>query len=180
MKILKVTMLLILLSVSNQQNVNNENCGQYGFRCVDTESFQICALTDLDGLTDGPEIVRKCLDHNVCDEDNPAYCTPLDRIENGKSEKSNGQCQKKVFSKRSGSGKFLRKVPLKSNFNGFKDLNLRNSDDVDPFGFNNEVETETTTITDVDDDYPMSKYQKFECESFGYFPGIKKMNEIKN
>lgn len=178
MKILKLAMLfLTLLSVSNQQNENNDRCGQYGFRCVDSESYQICGLTDLDGMTDAPEIIRKCLDHNVCDEDNIAYCTPLDRMENIVTAKPNGK--KNGFSKRSHSANFLRNTDLplsKSNFNGLRDLSLRNSDSADPFGFNNEddIDIETTTTATDSDDYPTFKYQKFECESFGYFAGLRK------
>lgn len=181
MKILKVTILLIALSVSNQQNLYTEGsdrCGQYGFRCVDPESFQICTYPDLDGQTEAPEIVRKCLDHNLCDEDNPAYCTPLDRTES--AAKPNGKCQKKGFSKRS-SPKFQKShVPPKSNSNALRDLNQRNSGDANPFGFNNEDEPEMETTTAADsDDYPSFKYQKFECESFGYFPGITELNNVR-
>lgn len=177
MKILKVTMLLILLSASNQQNQfarDSEHCGQYGFRCVDSESFQICTYPDLDGLTEAPEIVRKCFDHNVCDEDNPAYCTPLDRPENVITIQPNGKCQKKVFNKRNSAGNYLRKanVPMMGNAYGFRNLNIRKSDDANPFGFDNEVELQTEAPTTESEDYPSFRIQKFECESFGYFPGI--------
>lgn len=178
-----MTILLIVLSVTNQQNQyteGNERCGQYGFRCVDSESYQICTYPDLDGQTEAPEIVRKCLDHNQCDEDNPAYCTPSDRIENESATKSNGKCQKKVFSKRSSPMFHKSHIPTKSNSNTLRDLNQRNRGDANPFGFNNEYEPETeTTTTSDNDEYPSFKNQQFECESFGYFPGITRLNKIK-
>lgn len=179
MKILEVTMLLILLSASNQSTEDSEHCGQYGFRCVDSESFQICTYPDLDGQTEAPEIIRKCFDHNVCDEDNPAYCTPLDRIENEITVRPNGKCQKKDFGKRRSSGNYLRKanVPMTGSSYGLRDLKLRKRDDANPFGFNNEDEIETEATTTESDDYPSFEAQKFECESFGYFPGITEHNK---
>lgn len=174
MNTLKVTILLILFSASHQQipsSDENVQCGQYGFRCVDSESFQICSYVDLDGQTEAPEIVRKCLDHNICDEDNPAYCTPLERIGN---EITSAPVEKKVLNKRSRGGTFSQKLhsPINNGIDEHKDLNLRRSDDDNPFGFNND-DIETTTVTSADnDDYPVFKNQQFECETFGYFPGI--------
>lgn len=188
MKILKVTVLLILLSVSTDQQTqtteNSEHCGQYGFRCVDSESFQICSYPDLDGLTEAPEIVRKCFDHNICDEDNPAYCTPLDRKENEITVQvqSNGKCPKKVFGKRSIEGKFFRKtnVPMMGHSYRLSDPHLRKSDDANPFDFNDEDEIVTEATTTQSVDYPSFKYQQFECESFGYFAGTKERNKRTN
>lgn len=175
-----MSILMVLLSVSDQQNQlseENQPCGQYGFRCVDTKSFQICTYPDLDGQTEPPEMIRKCLDSNVCDEDNPAYCTPLDRIENEITVKPSGTCQKKVFG-RSPSGNAFRKANgLRSGeINGYSEVKLRNIDESNPFGFDNE-DIETTTISSESDDYPIFNNQKFECESFGYFPGMLKKVE---
>lgn len=169
MTTLKIIWFLMLISASNQQNQNEEQCGQYGFRCVDVESFQICTYPDLDGLTDAPEAIHKCFDHNVCDENNPAYCTPVERPEYviESKEKTNQKCQKK----------FSRNINALEDINkweqGLKDDKFNNNLNIrDTFDFNNEEdETEPTTTTESEDDYTFT-YQKFECENFGYFPGM--------
>lgn len=53
-----------------------EVCGQYGFRCLDDRSFQVCRYTDIDGHTEEPQEPHQCADDMICDEDNIAYCTP--------------------------------------------------------------------------------------------------------
>lgn len=171
----------MLISGSNQQyqpTQASEHCGQYGFRCVDVESFQICTYPDLDGITDAPEVVHKCLDHNVCDEDNPAYCTPLDKTENESKEKPTEKCEKKIFGKRSQvsqktnvirSSNDIRRDQILIGRNFGDNLNIRNT-------FDNEDEITTTTTT-TDYDYPSFKYHQFECENFGYFPGMKSLNK---
>lgn len=112
------------------------------------------------------------MDNNVCDEDNPAYCTPMDRIGNEIPPTTVDKCDKKVFSKRSHSGDFLQKKPitLSKNIGERRELNSRNSDDDNPFGFNND-DVETTTVETEIDDYPIFQNRQFECETFGYFAG---------
>lgn len=55
-----------------------EPCGENGFRCVDEKSFQVCALIDMDGIVDDPEEFHECGNGTICDEANPAYCTPIE------------------------------------------------------------------------------------------------------
>lgn len=67
-----------------QQKIEEEEafqpCGQYGFRCLDKKRFQICPGPPLDdGYLEKEEPEEHtCGEGLVCDEDNPAYCTPLD------------------------------------------------------------------------------------------------------
>lgn len=187
MKLLEVIMLLIVSSSSNQQiqsTENKEHCGQYGFRCVDRDSYQICTYADLDGVTDAPEIVRMCLDNNVCDEDNIAYCTPLDLKESGVIVKPPKiKYGEENFGKRSSSGIFSRKTDVltSNNSNGLRHyLNLRKSDNANPFDFNNDYDDVVTTTSKSSVDYPSLKYELFECEEFGYFPGIQKKKTVKD
>lgn len=51
-------------------------CGQYGFRCIDDQYYQVCPLTDINGHREEPNIVHECQEELVCDEDNNAYCSP--------------------------------------------------------------------------------------------------------
>lgn len=57
-----------------------EVCGQYGFRCIDEQSFQVCRYTDIDGQTEEPQAVHQCQEDMICDEDNIAYCSPRFRL----------------------------------------------------------------------------------------------------
>jgi len=176
----------MLINGSNQQyqpTQASEHCGQYGFRCVDVESFQICTYPDLDGVTDAPEVVHKCMDHNLCDEDNPAYCTPVNKEENETKEKTKGKSQNKIFGKRN-QDQLSRKSYVRASSNdkvnqkfigsSFNDnINVRNT-------FNEYEDEIITTTASTDYDYPSFKYEKFECENFGYYPvrcGIKYLNE---
>lgn len=57
-----------------------EVCGQYGFRCIDEQSFQVCRYIDIDGQMEEPQAVHQCQEDLICDEDNIAYCTPRFRL----------------------------------------------------------------------------------------------------
>lgn len=64
-----------------QEEEEYKTCGQYGFRCVDLKTFVICPGPNLDD--DYPIKVEEpqehiCGDGLICDEDNPAYCSPVD------------------------------------------------------------------------------------------------------
>lgn len=172
MRTLTLSMYLLLLTHASIEESSDESdhCGQYGFRCVDSDSFQICTYPDLDGQTDAPEIVRKCMDNNLCDEDNPAYCTPRERMEFEITVRPRPKCEKKMFRERSVAGNIFRKMAVPKT-----SLKLGNSDD--SFGFNDDGETDfdttstTTAITTENDDFPSFANPKFDCESFGYFAG---------
>ncbi|KAJ6640362.1 hypothetical protein Bhyg_13112, partial [Pseudolycoriella hygida] len=151
---------------------SNEYCGQYGFRCVDTESFQICSFPDLEGVTEAPETIHKCLHQSVCDENNIAFCTPLEQTENFVTAKEKGKCHKKGGRKR--SEKISPKNHLLMRKNRLMELQkiLEKSED-NHFDFNvqDESEIETTTLVDYDDNQSL-EFHSFDCESFGYFPDI--------
>lgn len=57
------------------QNVTE--CGQYDFRCVDETTFQLCTYSDTESSRiDHTELIHQCGPDTVCDEDEPAFCTP--------------------------------------------------------------------------------------------------------
>lgn len=126
-------------------------CGQYGFRCVDETSFEICNEPDLDGNLD-PNEVHFCAKETMCDEDNPVYCSPND--ENYLKVES---CRDRI----------IREL-----------LNRKRFDEHD--GINNEDnEPDLTTIiaTTEEDEFIKCENEKyteaptFQCEIQGFFAG---------
>ena len=132
-----------------------KHCGQYGFRCVEKTSFEICNEPDSDER-------HNCAKETVCDEDNPAYCSPAD------------DSFSKVEVCRDFHGRSIR------NENQMK---LKLLDDID----NVENEPDLTTIeptTEKDelnncDDEKYTEAPAFECEKQGFFEGKKKYPEIE-
>lgn len=57
------------------------SCGQYGFRCTGLKTFVICPGPSLDDdypIKEEEPQEHGCADGLICDEDNPAYCTPME------------------------------------------------------------------------------------------------------
>lgn len=128
-----------------------KHCGQYGFRCVEKHSFEICNAPDSDGYLD-PDEVHNCAKDTACDEDNPAYCSPEDES----------------FFK-VGSCRSIR------NANNMK---LALHDDID--NEENEPDLTTIVSTTDKDELNNCEEEKyteapaFECEAQGFFAGMDK------
>lgn len=52
-------------------------CGEYGFRCLDAHTYQVCAYTDIDDETEDAAETHECPEDMECDETIQEYCTPL-------------------------------------------------------------------------------------------------------
>lgn len=72
-------------------------CGQYGFRCIDDQSFQICELTDIDGEREDANVPHECPDDLVCNEDDNAFCSPRFKIENMEPPSTGRRCESEKF-----------------------------------------------------------------------------------
>lgn len=137
-----------------------EPCGENGFRCIDENTFQICALIDMDGNIDDPEEFHECSNGTNCDEANPAYCTPVE---------------------------YDFQLNEHHNFN--EDEREPREVNYDEDVITEMIETTTllmTTTTEVDEESctdPSSP--TFDCESLGFFPDTTSKNlfwfcDVKN
>lgn len=150
--------------------IEEMECGQYGFRCHDIKSFQICTYPDSNGHTESPEIIHECHENTICDEDNPAYCTVIDLEYTTKLS----DC-----------------YPLNKEYNNnrlnnnYKIVNNDNSNTIDVkkrqiyiYHDDNDYDDEYKTTTETTELPPtttlsteyLSDY-KFHCDEYGSFPG---------
>ena len=141
---------LTLQIEKDQPQIDEAPCGPYGFRCIDETSFQVCAYPDFDGQIDEPETVHECHEDYSCDEDNPAYCTPVDIITiiNITTEKP--------FAFRRQLKKFM---PALEN----KKLFARNDEQQ-----NEDINNEKEAAQSENLEYNLNE---FNCERYGYFEG---------
>lgn len=92
-------------------------CGPYGFRCIDERYFQLCAFRDINGQTERPDIVHECHDKNVCDEDNPAYCSsPATGWQSQKFQSPDDEDDRKIMQQKK---RFTRKSKHHPNIDNF-------------------------------------------------------------
>lgn len=141
-----------------------EPCGEYGFRCIDSKTFQICALIDMDGNIDDPDDFHECANGTNCDEDNPAYCTPI---------------QYEFLSNENHNFNEDEREPREINYD----------EDVITEMIETTTSIVTTTITSEDDDESCTDSSvdqpNFDCESLGFFPDSTSKNlfwfcDVKN
>ena len=134
-----------------------KHCGQYGFRCVEFTTFEICNEPDLDGNVE-PDEVHHCPSETICDEDNPSYCSP--ELEN---YHRNETCNSKAH----------RSLNIHQLVQNRGKLDINNGIDND----SNEPDPTTTVPTLEDDPWNNCEDEKyteapaFQCESNGFFTG---------
>lgn len=151
--------------ISNQEKDidSAEPCGQYGFRCIDEKYFQVCTYPDGDGQTEQSEIIHECQDRNICDEDNPAYCSPLNTLADYLPNHKNVVKRKKSMGKK------------------IKSMERQVSDEVDHYEgktlwnnyypkalVQNKNEINTTIVMAL----KKREDDEFHCVKYGFFAGI--------
>lgn len=164
-----ITILFSKFLISNQENHDTDEpitCGQYGFRCINEIFFQICTYPDLDGQTEQPEVIHECQDKNVCDEDNPAYCSPPNTIADFLPTNKNSR--RKIRNK---NLKNVQRQSLRDNNPHGKDLrnlDIQNlADNYIPKTFvQNKNEINTTTFLAL-----RKRKETFNCKRYGFFAG---------
>lgn len=139
-----------------------EPCGENGFRCIDDNTFQICALIDMDGNIDDPEEFHECSNGTNCDEANPAYCTPVE---------------------------YDFQLNEHHNFNEDEREPREVNYDEDQDVITEMIETTTLLVTTTTEDDEESctdpTAPNFDCESLGFFPDSTSKNlfwfcDVKN
>lgn len=138
-----------------------KKCGQYKFKCIDPMTFEICEEPDSDGNTD-PPMVRQCPLETRCNEDDPAYCTPID---------NESDCQPK-------NRRNLQKHSEDMEIMGvFQDGALYKIHEENVLGFTDDEDKEMESSTIKDDDLNENCDEVYtetpviSCEMPGFYPG---------
>lgn len=161
-----------------QEEEDYHACGQYGFRCIDLKTFEICPgppLEDDYAVKEEP-VEHVCGDGLICDEDNPAYCTPMEasmttpRPEKKEEPLNNWVDENAYFDD------YMEKVQKLSDYNEEYNLRVVRSSEEDSYKKKEECPCstpETTEMTTVmtttvmsEADVPMTG--PFECEGYGF------------
>lgn len=139
-------------------------CGEYGFRCIKGGmEFIIC--DDVDG--DLPAVEHHCQDGTVCDETNPAYCSPEEdviRTTVGYRRRSVEYLDDEMYLDKVRDGSYDVELNAPAFF-----------DDVDEANDDDSVLGTTTTMTTTtemfDNSGCITELAPFQCETSGYFAG---------
>lgn len=143
--------------------VKSENvpkCGQFGFRCTDSSTFEICSEPDSDGNTD-PPIMRQCPLETRCNEDESTYCSPIE-----------------VEPQRIGrSLKRKEHIKVEKQFKDGAECNLREEIEFGVFNDDYDEDNGQGTSTEPSDilDYNEVLYTEpppMNCEREGFYPGM--------
>ncbi|CAD7089849.1 unnamed protein product [Hermetia illucens] len=131
-------------------------CGQYGFRCFDSKTFQICAINE--DPEDANQEVHECREGLICDEDNPAYCTPIDPMFTTHKIACPGRIARES------------QYVMYDEFDEGSKMNGRNNRDNDNnCGCVDEIVATTSTTTEIPTTGPYVQ-PEFDCEGYGFFP----------
>lgn len=162
-----------LITWSGAQTTNN--CGEYGFRCINLHEYVMCPINDEENSTANIEISRSCTENMTCDEENPSFCSP------SSSEDECGKVMKRDLSDKIESEYVYSEGSnddYGENFHVHDEINLNFFDEDEE-----EMSLETTTAA-MDDEFCKKLDQDIlkvfsnphDCQRIGYFPG----NFMKN
>lgn len=151
-----------------------KGCGQYGFRCIDPKTYEICPGPPLDDdyPTKEEPIEHVCGDGLNCDEDNPAYCSPMESSLTTQRSTNEGPLQNWVDDVYFND--YMDRIQKLSDYNDEYSLRVvRSSEDErkrEDCGCSSTESTEmttimTTTITSMETPPQPGAY---ECESYGF------------
>lgn len=141
-----------------------QKCGQYGFKCTDPMTFEICSEPDSDGNLD-PPVVRQCPLETRCNEDDPSYCSATENSDD---------CPNKI---RRNLKKHKEDMEVLGFFNDGALYRVHEEDVLDFSDDDEENEEESVTEQpEIPDDSEnceevYTEPPAMNCDMYGFFPG---------
>jgi hypothetical protein len=135
-------------------------CGQYGFHCVDSQTFEICGIPNEDG--NGSTDTRQCPLETRCNEDDPTYCSPTEGDHN---------CNRKLRS----SKKHRKDVEVLDVNNDGGHYSVDEEFKLDLLGGLEDDEPELgipTEETTKKGDETFTEEPVIQCDMYGFYPGL--------